>query len=282
MRRFLAASLVLSAVAAANAQLAPLSLWFSNSADGSGITTGNQDSRHHYSRGVGASAAIMSPGPGSPTVNPDLGEYLYLWASLPDGPDTKVQGLNLNFVIDGPATFTSWQLYGVRRDATNPTEDPIGTTPVARYRWEASSVRLGQGVLGAGGTRIDNSTLTAVQTNGLQSNGNTIGEGTTNDPDSLNLWDEDAGVTTWLLGIFRVAGGSRSDPARVWIELGANGAAYAGGAGLQPPVEIGGDAGIAGGVGAAGRRSANPDALVVPEPASLILLGLAALALRRR
>ncbi|MBK8913545.1 MAG: PEP-CTERM sorting domain-containing protein [Phycisphaerales bacterium] len=222
---------------------------------------------------VGVAAGDMpaaNGGPGNPTVG--NGTILYLWAQMIGPPSSqKWNGVSFDVHVDG----------GVVADRLmyNYTVVDPDFGDVLYTRWQG----VNQGV-GVGTADLTGINLAAV----------TSGEGINNGVNAATYDDQseigpvNAGTAAQrralpksvLLGWVQVQ--ATGPVASVFLRVGTGGISRAGATGAEP-VYLGAgdeDAGLRG--NSFGSQSPMADATVTPEPASLALLGLAALAMRRR
>jgi hypothetical protein len=184
------------------------------------------------------------PSVGVPTINPTLGQFLYLWVKFEgEANNVKIQGINLS--VDQDANELDRGIY-IGNDENDSGE----------FRWEPSS------------QTTDPMVLVAVTKNGVKNS-------------NSNLWLYYGGADrVALLGALQFAEGKYE----VRIGLERQGVSYSGKP--SPKVKLGaGDEQFDGSVqppGTETRYAKEPSAVVVPEPAGLLLLALAGLALRRR
>lgn len=185
---------------------------------------------------------------------------LYLWAQVLNGSAGAVwNGLGLNIDTDGPAQITGLTLYTPQWDNAG---DLIS-------RWTSAF----PGNPAPPTPEINGINMTAI---------GTLGEyGVRRAPRPDGFVNSTANGGEVLLGYIDVVHTGGPDAGTVWLEVGQAGISRRGGNVTNDRVYFGfGDDGLLG--NAFGSRSANPDARIIPEPASLLLLGLAGLALRRR
>lgn len=183
----------------------------------------------------------------------------HLWAKAEQGadndgdgvPDTnKWNGIALGISIGGGGVLSDWV--------------SLNTTPATRRRWQTNSDFDGRTTSGS------NINLVAVTTFGAQ--GPALDDG----------WDSGDGFFEGngdvYLGYVEVTGGAGTE---VRLTVGTAGITREGGSPAADDVNFGwGDPSVRG--NQFGTASVDADACIVPEPASLVLLGLGALALRRR
>jgi hypothetical protein len=94
------AALALAATAGADVRF-----FFTNSADGAGLATGDpfEDTGGNGTDGNDYTLTDVVPEVGCPTIDPSRGEFLYLWVRFEDEPNNrKIQGIHLT-AHDQPA-----------------------------------------------------------------------------------------------------------------------------------------------------------------------------------
>ncbi len=225
---------------------------FSPTQVGASAADGGVGAHIYTSTSVGT-GGVDAPAPGVPVGV--AGDVFAVWARTENGtaPDgSAIRGLNLQVVTTGSVTATSaWVQWRA------------GTAPTNNYRWEAASDFSGPEVTFLGGL-------------GGAGRGWQLQTGSSDRLDDFTVTDAKAGLGNGeiLLGYIRAEGGVGS----IQLRLGVNGVNHADGT----RVAFGdGTAYIPGGTGAAGRGYGD-QAIIVPEPATLALLALAGLAIRRR
>jgi hypothetical protein len=235
----------LALVASASADVR---FYFTNSASGAGLTDSSLALKNTDGSGTdGTSYALTDTDPtvGNPSIDPSAGEWLYLWVAFENEPNSrKIQGINLEIDQDGNETGRGIYL----GDDTNGDEG-------ASIRWNLGS------------QTTDPMVLVAIQEPGIVNR-------------TTDRWLYDGGTRTALLGAMQFKEGNYE----VRIGLERQGVSYSGQA--APKVKLGaGDEQFDGSVqpeGTPTRYAKAPSAVIVPEPASLLLLALAGLAIRRR
>lgn len=231
--------------------------YFTSSSDSAGLA----DPTHAFddTDGLGADGASYRladelPEIGVPTIDPTMGEYLYVWMEFEGTRDgRRVRGINVVFndrSFAGEQTETDRGLY--LGDDTDP-EDGSGE----KLRWELTS------------KTDDPATLSGIRTPGIEN-------WTT---DGWLYRGSEEGRRIALLGAIAVDAPADGKPYELRMGLGSGGIDYRGGNGdiREPDVWFGNnDERIQ-------RKtySTDADAVVVPEPASIGLM-LVAGALRRR
>lgn len=195
--------------------------------------------------GVAVAAAatpLNSPTVGNPSVP---GGRLHMWVTgNPGDPDPNVwNGIAFNVVISGPATITG----GGGLNITS-------GSPTFIRRWETGS-----------DLTPPTFNFVAVTRTGAQF------------PPLVDGWDD--GVDAVYMGYLDFA--ANNGTSEVKFQVGNSGITRAGGSPTVDDVNFGaGDAALRG--NQFGEVSTLADATITPEPTSLLLLGLAGLALRRR
>jgi hypothetical protein len=84
---------------------ADVRFFYTNSADGSGLATGDpfEDTGENGDDGSDYTLTDVVPQVGCPTIDPGKGEFAYVWVKFEDEPnDRTIQGLNLT-LNDQPA-----------------------------------------------------------------------------------------------------------------------------------------------------------------------------------
>jgi len=236
----------LALVASASADVR---FYFTNSATGAGLTDSSLALKNTDGAGTdGTSYALTDTAPSvsNPDVDPAAGEWLYLWVAFENEPNArKIQGINLSIDMDGNEVARGIYL----GDDTNGDEG-------GSIRWNLGS------------RTEDAMVLVAIQEPGVVHR-------------TTDRWLYDGGTRSALLGGIQFKGDSEYD---VRLGLDRQGVSYSGQA--SPMVKLGAnDEQFDGAVqpeGTPTRWSTDPDAHVVPEPAGLLLLALAGLAIRRR
>lgn len=188
----------------------------------------------------------------------------HLWAKPDFGPDNdgdgipdtnRWNGIALGIQISGGGSLSNWAGLNVN-------------TPSAARRWQTNSDFDGRD----GGVNFVGVTTTGAQGPALGDGWDT-GEGY--DVDGDGVVDGNADI---YLGYIEVTGGFGTE---VRLTVGSAGITREGGTPADDSVNFGwGDAAVRG--NQFGSASVDADACITPEPASLVLLGLGALALRRR
>lgn len=237
-------------VALAAPAAADIRFFFSKSSEEAGLTNPALAFLHTGGSGRDDSEYRLrdtAPAIGVPTIDPALGEYLYLWAAFEDEPDNrKIQGIHLTISQDENEIVRGVYL------GNGDNSDDGGS-----LRWNYNS------------RTNDSMVLVAVETPGIR---NRAADG----------WLYHGGSERMaLLGAFKF-----SVNAVTGIRLGLEfqGVSYAGN--KAPKVKLGGnDEQFDGAVqpeDTPTRWSSDLDANIVPEPATAVLLLLAGVALRRR
>ncbi|MBU0638361.1 MAG: PEP-CTERM sorting domain-containing protein [Planctomycetes bacterium] len=191
----------------------------------------------------------------NPSVDTSGGDVtLYLWAEMVNpGGNVAYNSVGFNIRVDGGAQVTGGSLYNI-------------TLPSWTSRWD-STVFTGTYPTSYAKTYKPFYVGTLAPPRGVTNNYGTA------DPDYRNI----GGREFNLLGEFTFSG-----LGEVFLEVGLNGIVRAT-AGIAEPVYMGfGDEGDGLMGNSFDQGSSIAEASLVPEPASLLLLGLGALALRRR
>jgi hypothetical protein len=233
----------LGALLVSTASANDLTIWFSPQDIGVNPVVGT---------GTSNDVGQVLPDPGTP-INPVVDGSstvrLHIWGTAPRTPASTWNGIALDIQIDGPATIVGGGGLNVVS-----VDDPT------LYRWEL-------------GSDLDLPSLNFVSI---------TGRGLKSPPDTLTGWTDRGGATadddsTYLGYVDFLANGGTSS---VYFAVGQAGITRQGGTTADNVFFGAGDAALHG--NQFGQRSAVADATITPEPASLLLLGLAGLALRRR
>lgn len=224
--------------------------------------------------------------------NPSVasGSRLYLWAemitSTPGATQSqKWNGVSFDVVVNG-GRVTANSLYNYVR--TDPD-----TGDFLYERWQG----VNSGVIQANGSVLNANLAAVVRGEGINNGANAAAASNRDLQSEVGVLAEQgqtagnsrsliapAGFSgkAVLLGFYDVALDAGSTSASVFLKVGTGGIVRQGQTAPEPIYFGSGDegAGILG--GSFGTASPNADATITPEPASLALLGLAALALRRR
>ncbi len=188
----------------------------------------------------------------------------YLWADLSPGttaPLTDLKGINLSFNTTGDVQITATNLWQRVLDDGGTPEDPSDdlnrwASAPGLQNWASQSVNLAPAV--------------AVLEPGL-----TTRTATT----SLDNQDRPGGL--WLFGYIEVSATTGGD-----IQINNDASGFLQGTGAANRIFLGNDDAVGGPAEIAGQpisyTNGSPEATITPEPASLAMLALAALGIRRR
>lgn len=232
---------------------ADVRFYFTNSADEAGLTNPALAFSNTDGNGTdGSSYALTGAAPkvSTPFVEPQNGQWLYLWVAFEDEPNNrKIQGINLSINAEDHEVARGIYL----GDDSNGDEG-------GSVRWNLGS------------QTDDPLVLVAIQEPGIVNR-------------SADRWLYDGGTRTALLGALQFEYGQKGSY-EVRLGLERQGVSYSGQ--KAPMVKLGSNnEQFDGSVlpeGTQVRWSTDPDAKIdgVPEPASILLLALAALAVRPR
>jgi hypothetical protein len=190
----------------------------------------------------------------NPVLNGPGRLYIYWGFGVPSGQGQNVLGLNYNVTVDGGSISQAMNYQPTINVLLQPRWQnvPGNPAPNPAVNPGGNSARFTAVNINAFGLKNDAAAVALDQGYNAASNSTILGYV---DVESQNgsVW-----LTVDTLGI-AIQGGSPND--RIYMGFGDN------------PVPAG---------GAPGTRTSIADATIVPEPASLMLLGLGALALRRR